>query len=159
MIDLTFRCFSRARWITVATAKGVYDASGNVTSGFAVDEIGACVTTKAILDAQGAIVTPAVMDTWFLVNLRIFSAAVSAADLDALYAGEVEDGFMFTKSKLAAFIRNQATIQSFTINGVAIKAYEFGLTTNRIQLLDPRQYASVKTREWLGGMNFQLGKL
>ena len=153
MIDLTFRCFSRARWITVATARGIYDVSGNVTSGFAVDEIGNAVLTPAIVNAQGVITTPAVLDTWYWINLRIYSAA-SVADVDALYAGETEDGFNFTKSKLAKFVRDQATIQSVTVNAMDVKTYEFGVANNRIQLLDPRQNAALKHREWLGGMAF-----
>lgn len=45
-------------------------------------------------------------------------------------------------------------IERFTVNSVAVKTYEFGVANNRIQLLDPRQYAAVKHRAWLGGMSF-----
>ena len=142
MIDLTFRCFSRARWITVATSRGIYDAQGNVAKGFDVDEIGAPIITM-----------PSTIDTWFWVNLRFYGAS-ETADGDVLYAGEIEDGFRFTKSKLAAFVRNQATVVFITVDGQSVKTYEFGLTTNRIQLLDPRSYAALRRREWLGGMSF-----
>lgn len=153
MIDLTFRAFSRARWIAVATSKGVYDAAGNVQAGFEVDELGNAVLTSGTYTVQGVVITPAVIDTWYWVHLRVYNAA-SVADVDALYAGEVEDGFKFTKSKLAAFVRNQATLVPLILEGQSIKTYEFGTLANRIELLDPRQYNALRRREWAGGMNF-----
>lgn len=142
MIDLTFRCFSRARWITVATSRGIYDADGNVNDGFAVDEIGSPE------------ISPGVLDTWFWVNLRIYSGAKQAADDDTMYPGEIEDGFHFTKSKLVRFVREQSTLVNLPYQGQIIRAYQFGAAANRVQLLDPRDYAQFRCREWLGGMNF-----
>lgn len=141
MIDLVFRAFSRARWITVATARNIYDADGNVMPGFAVDEIGAVA-----LDS----LDPPTMDTWFWVNLRI----LGSNDDDTLYPGEVEDGFRFTKSKLAKFVRNQATLVNLTYRGQTVRTYQFGAAANRIQLIDPRDYHTIRCREWLGGMSF-----
>jgi hypothetical protein len=40
MIDLTFRAFSKARWVTVATTRGILNAQGLSNPGFEVDEIG-----------------------------------------------------------------------------------------------------------------------
>jgi hypothetical protein len=153
MIDLVFRAFSKARWVTVATNRGILNAQGTPNPGFEVDEIGAAVIADAIVDAQGNITTPAVMDTWFLVNLRIHGAE-AVNDNDTLYAGETEDGFKFTKSKLAKFVRDQATLVNLTFRGATVRTYQFGLTTNRIQLLDPRDYGIVRVREWLGGMSY-----
>ena len=141
MIDLTFRCFSRDRWITVATNRGIYDADGNVQPGFAVDEIGSIVLVPG---------DPPTMDTWFWVNLRI----TDGSDEDTLYPGEVEDGFKFTKSKLAKFVRNQATPVNLSYGGKTIRTYQFGTGVNRIQLIDPRDYQDVRVREWLGGMSY-----
>lgn len=159
MIDLTFRCFSRARWITVATARGIYtgetDENGKeiVSPGFVVDEIGSVVLTPAVIDAEGNVVTPAVMDTWFWVNVRIFGSAYRD-DNDDLYPGENEDGFKFTKSKIVKFVRNQATPVNLSYAGKTIRAYQFGSAANRIQLLDPRDYKDVRVREWLGGPQY-----
>lgn len=148
MIDITLRCFSRARWLAFATNQGIIDANGNPNLGFDIDEIGSYEITKAVVNALGVVITPAVMDTWHMVNIR-FSGTKAIADLDVLYAGETDTGYLFTKSKVVAFIRNQSILQSF--NGW--RAYEFGLTVNRIQLIDPRDYTTPK-RVWAGGMNF-----
>lgn len=144
MIDLTFRCFSRDRWITVATNRGIYDADGNVRPGFAVDEIG-----TVALDS----LDPPTMDTWFWVNLRIYNTKADE-DEDTLYPGETEDGFKFTKSKLVRFVREQATLVNLTYKGQTIRTYQFGVAANRIQLIDPRDYQAIRCREWLGGMSF-----
>ena len=154
MIDLTFRCFSLARWITVATSRGIYDASGNVVSGFDVDEIGFQGLADAVYDpVTHAITTPAVIDTWYWINLRL-STDKADADADTLYAGEVEDGFKFTKSKLVKFVRDQATLVNLTFRGTTVRTYQFGAAANRIQLFDPRDYQTVRVREWLGGPQY-----
>ena len=153
MIDLGFRAYSRKRWLTVATARGIYDADGNVQPGFEVDEIGNAELSPAVTDKDGNVTTPAVLDSWFWVNLRIYGDKVNA-DIDTLYPGEIEDGYIFTKSKFARFVRDQATPVKITYRGVSVRAYQFGATTNRIQLIDPRDYGNIRMREWAGGMNF-----
>ena len=82
-----------------------------------------------------------------MVNLRL-SRARASADIDTLYPGETNTGINFTNSKLVASIRNQATLQTF--NGW--RAYEIGTLTNRVQLIDSRDY--VPKRVWAGGMTF-----
>ena len=145
-VDLFFRAFSRARWITVATNRGIYDADGNVAPGFAVDELGNVTITPATYDANGVELTPAVIDTWWCVNLRIYGTKADA-DADTLYTGET-GSWKFLKSKLARFVREQGTVVN--LNGR--RAYQFGTTTNRIQLLDPRDIP-VPPRVWAGGMS------
>lgn len=158
MIDLVFRAFSRARWLTVATNRGILNAEGFPNPGFEVDEIGSVALVDAVYglpDAQGrpVVITPQTMDTWFMVNLRIHGVEADN-DTDTLYAGEIEDGFKFTKSKLAKFIRDQATLVNLTFRGATVRTYQFGTGNNRIQLIDPRDYSIVRVREWLGGMEF-----
>ncbi len=136
MIDLTIRAFSKARWVTVATALNILDASGLAKTGYNVDEIG---------DAQ--------LDGWFWINLRADGIAATT-DLDALYAGDTDAGFKFQRSKIAKFFRDQATVVNITVAGQSVKTYEFGTLTNRIEILDPASYAPVKRREWAGGMSF-----
>lgn len=153
MIDLVFRCYSRARWITVATARGIYNADGDVQPGFEVDEIGKAELSPAVVDAEGNVTTPATLDTWFWVNLRIHGSQGDSDD-DTLYPGEEEDGFRFTKSKLVRWVRNQATPVTLTYRGKSVRTYQFGSTTNRIQLIDPRDYGAIRLREWAGGMSF-----
>jgi hypothetical protein len=156
MIDITLRCFSRARWITVATARGILDAQGNPNPGFLVDEIGQIVLTPAVIDPVTlAVTTPAVMDTWFWVNLRITGSKFNE-DEDDVFPGEEADtsGFRFRKSKLVRWVRNQATPVTLNYKGRSIRTYQFGAAANRIQLIDPRDYSEVRVREWLGGQSW-----
>ena len=147
MIDVVLRCFNRARWLAFATTRNIIDANGVPVLGFDIDEIGNYEITPAVLTGN-VITTPAILDTWWMVNLRLSSAKFDA-DVDTLYAGETDTGFKFVKSKIVALIRNQATLQSF--NGW--RAYRFGAGVNQIQLIDPRDVATPK-RVWLGGMSF-----
>ncbi len=148
MIDLFFRSFSRARWITVATARGIYDADGNIQPGFGVDELGNVVVTPAVLNPDGSVQTPAVVDTWWSVNLRLSGNAADADD-DTLYPGDTDTGFKFNKSKLARWVRAQAA--PVTVAG--IRGYQFGTGNNRVQLLDTRDITT-PARVWAGGMSF-----
>lgn len=152
MIDLFFRSITRARWIAVATNRGIYtgslDENGQPIvdyTRFAVDEIGAATITPAVVDANGNVTTPAVMDTWHSVNLRIHGKG-EAEDADTLYPGD-SGTLKFLRSKLARFIREQSTL--VTLNGV--RAYQWGAAANRIQLLDPRDIPQ-RERIWFGGM-------
>ena len=94
MIDLTFRCSSRDRWLAVAKARGVIDKDGHSVPGFEVDEIGNAELVPAVLDMKDP------------------------------------------------------------MNPTVITVYEFGVGKNAIQLLDPRDYAEVALRQWLGGMSY-----
>lgn len=137
MIDLAFRAFTRDRWIQWATSKGVYNDEGFTINGYDVDEIGFVE------------ISPGVFDDWWFVHLRM-SLAKAGEDVDSLYPGEAEDGFQFTKSKLVAFVRNQAT----PITLMGWRAYQFGTGVNRVQLVDSRDYATGRKREYLGGVAF-----
>jgi hypothetical protein len=158
MIDITLRCFSQARFYQVAVARGIMsgpDAEGRYTAnaGFAVDEIGPVVLTPAVIDPQTlAVITPAVMDDWHWVNIRVYGDAF-AQDEDTVFPGEEGDtsGFRFLKSKLVRWVRNQATKKTLTYKGVSVDVWEFGAAANRVQLLDPRQYLPIRCREYLGG--------
>lgn len=156
MFDITLRCFSRARWLAVATNRNIIDADGNPNPGFSIDEIGNIVLTPAVIDPQTlAVITPAVMDTWYWINLRIYGAQ-ETGDVDTVYPGEESDtsGFKFTKSKLVKWVRDQSTPVNLTYAGKTIRTYQFGAAANRIQLIDPRDYATVRVREWLGGQSY-----
>lgn len=151
-VDLYLRAITRTRWLTVATNRGIYtgslDENGQPIVNyerFAVDEIGAATISPAIVDAEGNVTTPAVMDTWHSVNLRIHGKG-EADDADTLYPGET-GRLKFLRSKLARFIREQATLVN--LNG--IRAYQWGVAANRIQLLDPRDIPQ-RERIWFGGM-------
>ena len=145
MIDLTVRCFNRARWLSLATTLNIIDATGKPNAGFAVDEIGAYEITAAIYTGT-ILTTPAVLDTFHMVNIRLYGSAFTA-DVDVLYAGETNTGINFTNSKVAAFVRNQASLVMW--NGW--RTYQFGLTVNIVALVDPRDF--VYKRVWLGGMS------
>lgn len=137
MIDLAFRSVTRARWLEWATTRGIYNSAGETVPGYDVDEIG-------FLE-----LSPGVFDTWHFVHVRQ-SLDKAVADIDGLFLGEIEEGIMFTKSKLAASVR--ALSIPVTFNGW--RAYQVGLLGDRVQLIDPRDYAASKKREYLGGMAF-----
>jgi hypothetical protein len=155
MIDITLRCFSRARWVTLATNKGILDESGNPSPGYAVDEIGAIDLTPGVYDDHGNVITPPVTDTWFWVNLRVHGER-AIVDEDTVYPGEEADtsGFKFCKSKFVRWVREQSTPLTLTYKGRSIRVYQFGATTNRVQVIDPRDYGEVRVREWLGGQSW-----
>ena len=176
MIDLVFRCFSRDRWLAVAKARGVIDKDGHSVPGFEVDEIGNAELVPAVLDMKDpmnpTVITPAVIDTWFWINLRIHAdkalldegvkyvdAEEVALEAKAALDAKTDEVFVipetkFTQSKFAAFVRNQATKNKIEFRGKTIRVYEFGVGKNAIQLLDPRDYAEVALRQWLGGMSY-----
>lgn len=146
MIDLFFRCASRDRWLTVAKDRNILDKDGNPNPGFAVDELGHVTITPAVLDKQGNVTTPAVVDTWWSINLRVHGQQADD-DTDEKFAGETDD-LKFTKSKLVRFVREQGT--QITLRGM--RAYQFGAAANRVQLIDPRDMPN-PPRVWLGGMS------
>jgi hypothetical protein len=155
MIDIVLRCFSRARWLTVAQNRNILDADGNPNPGYAVDEIGPIVLTPGTYDSNGNELTAPVLDTWHWVNLRLH-ADKATEDEDTVYAGEEADesGFRFCKSKLVRWFRAQSTPVTLTYKGRSIRAYQVFSTSNRIQVIDPRDYGEVRVREWLGGQSF-----
>lgn len=154
MIDLYFRCFSRERWLQVATNRGVYteDPPGtfNVNPGFVVDEIGFFQLTDGVYAPDGTEITAPTFDTWWSVNLRIFGGKF-ADDADTVFTGE--DGatpWKFIRSKLARWVREQSTVVNLPFRGDTVRAYQFGAGVNRVQLLDPRDITFPR-RHFLGG--------
>ena len=96
MIDAMCRSPSRAVWDAVALAAGLtYAVTETVTDpdtgtqtevptgeikaarGVYIDHIGPVVIIPAVLDAEGAEITPAVMDNWHHVNFRMIEPALS----------------------------------------------------------------------------------
>jgi hypothetical protein len=161
MLDLTFRCFSSARWLTVAKARGILDADGKPNEGFVVHEIGQMPiygdqdfevdvqydqpngdppifvkrteTRRVLLD----------IDTWHWVNVRVHTKAREADD-DTVFTGET-DTVPFTKSKIVRWIRENSTAKTLRYRGQDIRVYENGSAANRIQLIDPRDYQRLAT--------------
>jgi hypothetical protein len=155
MIDVMIRAETRARFRAFALNRNLVVQQGAlfiVRPGVDIDEIGNAVITPAVINANGTVQTPAVVDTWWLVNLRL-SGALESADADTLQAGETEataGAWRFPRSRFVRFVREQATQVVSPWGG---RAYQFGTTPNRIQLLDPRDAGHVPQREWFGGMS------
>jgi hypothetical protein len=152
MIDVMIRAETRARFRTFAINRNLVVQQGSiyiVQPNVDIDEIGNAVITPAVLNPDGTVQTPAVLDTWWLVNVRL-SHGMAANDEDTLYTGETDTGFKFTKSRFVRFVREQSTQVVSPWGG---RAYQFGTTPNRIQLLDPRDAQHSPKRVWLGGMN------
>lgn len=149
MIDLYFRAFSRARWDAFALNRNIADASGDVQPGFAVDHLGFFQLTDAVMNGM-TVATPPTFDTWWSVNLRIYGTKATA-DEDSVYPGENgATSWKFIRSKLVKFVRDQSTIVSLPFRGDTVRAYQFGTTVNRIQLLDPRDITFPR-QQWFGG--------
>jgi hypothetical protein len=159
MIDLMIRAETRARLRAFLVNRELIfqDAGGvwRVNPGVEIDEIGNAVITPGVYGGtadEPTIITPAVVDTWWLANLRLFGARESA-DADTLQTGETVEtagSWRFPRSKFVRFVREQATQVASPWGG---RAYQFGTTPNRIQLLDPRDAGHAPKRVWLGGMS------
>jgi hypothetical protein len=158
MIDFMIRAETRARLRAFLVNRGLIfqDAGGwHVNPNVDIDEIGNAVITPALVDKSvfpAVVVTPAVLDTWWLAQLRL-SGPRETADADTLQAGETvgtAGSWRFPRSKFVRFVREQATQVTSPWGG---RAYQFGTTPNRIQLLDPRDAGHEPKRVWLGGMS------
>lgn len=156
MIDLWLRCETRARWLALAVARGLMTQQtiGGVPlytprAGVSIDEVGNVVITPAVINSTTlTVTTPAVLDTWWSVNVRLTGPAATA-DEDTLYTGETDTRYRFLRSKLVRFIRAQAT----PITLMGMRAYRFGTTPNRVDIIDSRDISAPK-RVWFGGMSF-----
>ena len=144
MIDLTVRCFNRARWLSLATTLNIIDATGKPNAGFAVDELGNYEITPAIYTGT-VLTTPAVLDTMWMVNVRLHSDKYDN-DVGTLFPSETA-GTNFVNSKLVTQLRNLSTLVMW--NGW--RTYQFGIGVNIVQLIDPRDITF--KRIWLGGMS------
>jgi hypothetical protein len=157
MIDVMIRAETRARFRAFALNRDLVIQRGAffiVRPGVDIDEIGNAVVTPAVYDNADPpnLVTPDVLDTWWLANIRL-SGPREASDADTLQAGETEGtagSWRFPRSKFVRFVREQATQVTSPWGG---RAYQFGATPNRIQLLDPRDVGHEPKRIWAGGMS------
>lgn len=148
MIDLMIRAKTRANFIAFLKAQALLWDDESPRDGVAIDEVGNIEVTPAVLDGDGNVLTPAVLDPWLSFNVRIFGDR-AAADEDVADAKESDGGkadLKFTRSKIAASLRSKATVKE--VNGV--QAYQVNAN---IQIIDPRSVATPK-RVWMGGMSF-----
>lgn len=150
MIDLFFRCETRARWQALGVNRGILaPTTFAVMPGYSVDELGNYVITPAVFTGTPPVMTtPPVMDTWWTVNVRLTGAAADA-DVDTTYPGDTGTLANFNRSKIAAFVRAQGTLKTV----LGMRAYEFGATPNRVQIFDGRDVVAPQ-RVWLGGMSY-----
>lgn len=70
-IDMIVRADTHGYWRNVAEDWGLIDADENAMPGVTIDPIGPVETTPAIFDALGALITPAVADNRYHLNLRV----------------------------------------------------------------------------------------
>jgi hypothetical protein len=89
MSDLMYRATTKAAWDAFASEMGLtYDTA-------LIDEIGPIVTTPAILDEDGEIVTPAVMDDSHHVNVRVIHLPQSVdeeGEITVITMADLADG-------------------------------------------------------------------
>lgn len=159
MIDVMIRAITRARFRQFAEAQNFIrqlpDPQGGTfwqtRDGVDIDEIGNAVVTPGTYNTSAfppVEITPPVIDTWWLVNLRL-SGRRGDDDEDALYPGETDGPWHFLRSKFVRNIRQTATVVTSPWGG---QAFEAGTGTQRIQLLDPRAPQHSPKRIWAGGM-------
>ena len=157
MIDLIIRTKTRAVWQAIAQARHIISADPNnagqfiVAPDFAVDELGNVTLTPAVLNADGTVATPAIMDTWWTVNLRVHSAAAIAdqAPLDpSVPADPNGTQYQFARSRIAAALRNGATVVTTPQGWTAYQN-----ATGTAQVVDPRTVTN-PPRVWAGDMSF-----
>ena len=73
MVDLMFKAADRAAWGAFTAEVGLTD-DGN-PNGCLIDEIGPIVVTPAVINPDGSILTPAVLDNSHHVNVRLTQIA------------------------------------------------------------------------------------
>lgn len=78
MLDLMFKATDKAAWD--AWLESLDDET---KAAILIDEIGPIIITPAVIDTDGEITTPAVMDAKHHVNVRVMSDAIDAAALAA----------------------------------------------------------------------------
>ncbi len=113
------------------------------------------VTTPAVLDMDGNTITPAVMDPWSWLHLRI-SGPAEVADLD----GMNDQTDRWDRSKLKLWVKENGTL--LTIRGVRVWEYRFpqsaptGARRKRVQIWRGAQMEAlgVKFHEFMGGNYF-----
>jgi hypothetical protein len=154
MIDLMIRAETRARLRSFLVNRELIfqdlEGAWRANPGVDIDEVGNAVVTPAVMNGV-QIVTPAVLDTWWLAHLRL-SGSREAEDADELQAGEdvgSAGSWRFPRSRFVRFVREQATQVTSPWGG---RAYQFGNAPNRIQLLDPRDAGHEPKQVWFGGM-------
>ena len=166
MIDVMLRAFTRARFRQFAVAQNLIHQEdiGDppvshwiIHEGVSIDEIGNALITPGTFDTSTfppTELTPPVMDTWWLVNLRMTGQRADD-DEDPLFPGEEDTEenrpWRFLRSKFVRAARQNPTLVT-TTSPWGGKAFQFGTGDQRIQLLDPRDAAHAPKRVWLGGM-------
>jgi hypothetical protein len=145
MIDLIIRTKTQAVWQAIAQARHIISADPDnpgqfiVAPDFAVDEIGNVALTTGVID------------TWWTVNLRIFSDAALAdqAPLDLTVPADPNGTvYQFARSRIAAALRNGATVVTTPQGWTAYQN-----ATGTAQVVDPRT-VTTPPRVWYGAMSF-----
>lgn len=70
-IDVIVRADTKGHWESVARDWGLLDSAKRPTEGVSVDVVGPVEITPAVVDANGEVVTAAVYDARYHVNVRV----------------------------------------------------------------------------------------
>lgn len=70
-VDMIVRADTHGYWRNVAEDWGLIDADENPMLGVTIDPIGPVETTPAVFDALGAVITAAIIDNRYHLNLRV----------------------------------------------------------------------------------------
>lgn len=139
MIDFMLKADTQADFDTLATQEGWLDDEGNTTGGVDIDRIDFIVATPAVIDEDGNVTTPAVLDPAYYVNVRLHSAKFTA---DTKHEGE--KGY-----ERSAFAKRFYAGNSKSFGKRPAKSYRLGA----VELVDP-ETVGTPVRVWAGGMQF-----
>lgn len=117
MMDFLLRAKDRATFDTVAAKYGIL-VNGQPAPGVYLDHIGPHVREPAILDANGNVITPAVIDNRYHVNMRITEPALSTPDAVDPSKGKWQALRERWKTGLAG--KNNAGEKSWSLEGVEL---------------------------------------
>ncbi len=134
MSDIFFKATSQRAFVSVADPLGLTDATGNAMPGVNIDILlpGSVIQKAAILDRDGNVTTPAVVDSNIHYNIRLDSTW----DVDVVKRNF--ERLVNSTQKTVTSIRRDGTDHSWYSN----------TTDGEVWLIDPAP--AVPSRIWLG---------
>lgn len=142
MTDLTFAFASKDASLKGLQALGFLDAKGNSVSGVEIDWTPITVVrTPAVLDKDGKVTTPAVIDARYFVNVRI-SGAKAVTETAGKTPDPVKGADVYADSVTGAKFDKGSAKTDY----VATKMVVFG--GENCELIDPKTWPNGPFRCW-----------
>jgi len=136
MIDFMLKADTQADFDTLAIQEGWLD---DEDGGVNIDRIDSIVATPAVIDEDGNVTTPAVLDPSYYVNVRLHSAKF---DADTQHDGE-------KSYERSDFAKRFYAGNEKSFGKRPTKSYRLGA----VELIDP-ETVGTPVRVWAGGMRY-----